>query len=193
MVMSVLDDRIGNFKTAIKDSAPLRVVRRHIIHGDCYILSDEQYFNLKSEIADHFEIHTNEVVVVGSAKLGFSIARDKRYRPFGDGSDIDVALVSQVLFDKVWEAAYEFWKDRGYWVNQSDFKKYLFRGWIRPDKLPVSGRFPICSEWWEFFRTLTSSNRYGLYNIRGALYKSWYYLEHYQAEGVNACKEETER
>ncbi len=190
--MTDIDERIKIFKTDIEALPSLDVVRRHVISGDCYILSDGQYFNLRAEIANHFKIHTNEVVVVGSAKLGFSIAPDKRYRPFRDESDIDVALVSPALFDKFWEAAYAFWKDRGHWVNQSEFQKYLFQGWIRPDKLPTSDRFPECSDWWEFFRTLTNSNEYGLYQIRCALYKSWYFLEQYHVVCVTACKDDME-
>jgi hypothetical protein len=42
-------------------------------------------------------------VVVGSAKLGFSIVPDKRYRAFGETSDIDVVLCSSALFDLFWE------------------------------------------------------------------------------------------
>ena len=56
------------------------IVDRHIIFGDCYILDKDSYFDLKEQVADHFEIHPPQVVMVGSGKLGFSIAHPKRYR-----------------------------------------------------------------------------------------------------------------
>ena len=161
-----------------------------MIYGNCCVLSGDLYFDLRSEVAEHFQLHPNEVLVVGSAKLGFSIAPHKRYRHFGDESDIDVVLVSPSLFDEIWAATFSYWRDGGYWEKKSDFKDYLFRGWIRPDKLPPASTFAMCSDWWEFFLALTNSGNYGHYKIAGALYRSWYYLESYQEICVKSCQQE---
>jgi hypothetical protein len=45
-----------------------------------------RYYSLKAAVAEQFQIHPNEIIVVGSAKLGFSIAPTKRYRAFGETS-----------------------------------------------------------------------------------------------------------
>ena len=108
-----IQERINLFKADLQLLSPIQVIRKHIIYGDCYALSQNQYFDLRSEMASHFKIHPNEVLVIGSAKLGFSIAPHKRYRPFSDQSDIDVVMVSPFLFDKIWQSVFVYWKRGG--------------------------------------------------------------------------------
>lgn len=164
------------------------VVRKHITSGDCYILNHDDYFTLKDEVAGHFGVHPNDVFAVGSSKLGFSIARKKRYRPFTDTSDIDLAVVSSSLFDGIWEEVFNYRNEVGYWSQEEEFKHYLFRGWIRPDKLPPAHSFSTGAEWWNFFRELTSSGRYGVYKISAGLYRTNHFLESYQSICVKECQ-----
>lgn len=182
-----IDARIAVFKSDLARLKPLHAVRKHIIGGNCAVITDDSYFALRQEVSEKFQVHTNEVLVVGSSKLGFSIAPQKRYRHFSDTSDIDLVVVSEALFNSAWKRVHQYWLDGGYWENAGDFKKYLFRGWIRPDKLPDEARFDFSLEWWEFFNALTSSGRYSAYKIAGALYKDWYFLETYQLKGVSEC------
>jgi hypothetical protein len=183
-----IDDRIRLFRTDLPAQNESTVVQRHITHGECFNISPDTYFSLKARVAQQFGIHPSEVIVVGSAKLGFSIAPDKRYRPFGETSDIDVALCSGHLFDAFWKDVFDYWARGEIWSGLPDFRKYIFRGWMRPDKLPPTGSFNRSREWWEFFRSLTSSGDYGPYKITGALYKSWHFLESYQLKCVRDCK-----
>src|SRR5207249_9485842 len=97
-----VEDRIKNFRADLPHGNAADLVRKHITSGDCFVLSPSSYYELKARIAGNFGIHPAEVVVVGSAKLGFSLAPDKRYRPFGQTSDIDVTLCSSDLFDACW-------------------------------------------------------------------------------------------
>ncbi|MFP3398702.1 hypothetical protein SB749_20460, partial [Brevibacterium sp. SIMBA_078] len=80
-----------------------------------------------------------------SAKVGFSLAPDKRYREFGDSSDLDVAIISPVLFDRVWHSVLDYKNSRQYWPKKNEFKHHFFDGWIRPDKLPPSKKFSFAN------------------------------------------------
>ena len=131
-------------------------------------------------------------LIVGSGKMGFSIANGKRYRIFNDQSDIDIAIISGSLFDRVWQQVFTYWNEKGRWEEENQFRKYLFRGWVRPDKLPPSESFEIRKEWWEFFRKLTQTDTYGQYKIAAGLYRSWYFFETYQSICVKECKQELE-
>ncbi len=182
--------RVESFKGDLAIQTTLQIIRKHVIFGDCAVMSQAQYFDLRSEVAEKYEVHPNEVLVVGSAKLGFSIAPGKRYRQFTDTSDIDVVIVSARLFDQIWKAVHHYWEQGGYWERSAQFKAYLFKGWIRPDKLPPARSFELANDWWEFFNFLSSNGKYSVYKIAGALYREWYFLEAYQGRGVSACADE---
>jgi hypothetical protein len=187
-----IDRRIGVFKSdVVRLSVPL-MVQKHITYGDAYALDQSAYFELKHKVSELFKLHPTEVLVVGSGKLGFSIVAAKRYRHFGNTSDIDVAIISSNLFDEIWSDVFVYWLSKAYWPSFEDFRRYLFRGWMRPDKLPPERSFARSREWWEFFRELSNSQQFGPYRIRGALYKSWYYLESYQAQCIAECRREIE-
>lgn len=184
-----VEEKITEFREDLRQRDVPELVQRYITYGDCFALSADAYFDLKKNVGRQFGVHPSSVVVVGSAKLGFSIAPDKRYRIFGETSDIDVALCSSELFDAIWEDVFDFWTRGEQWTELTEFRKYLFRGWMRPDKLPPAKSFQRSKEWWEFFRQMTATGNYGSYKITGALYKTWHFLESYQQKCVGLCKE----
>ncbi|SRR5258707_1535843 len=196
VIDSLIHARIAKFKNDLPTLDNSTLVRKYITFGDSYLLDEEQHFSLRVMISKQFEIHPSEVLVVGSAKMGFSIAENKRYRPFNDRSDIDIAIISEDLFNKIWRLVFDFWEENEntdsivYWAKENHFKDYLFRGWIRPDKLPPASKFDLSKRWWEFFRKLTNEGSYGPYKISAGLYKSWYYLERYQSICIKQCKQD---
>jgi hypothetical protein len=141
---TVLAGFVAKFKRDICELDLSVAVQKHLTYGPCCLLSSDVYFELKREIAEQFKLHPAEVLVVGSAKLGFSIVPKKRYRFFNDESDIDVALVAPQLFEQVWAEVYDYWYGGAYWDQHDTFCSYLFQGWIRPDKLPPFDRAAKC-------------------------------------------------
>jgi hypothetical protein len=190
--MDEIERRIGVFKIDVVSLSVPLMVQKHITYGTAYALDQSAYFELKHKVAEQFKLHPSEVLIVGSGKLGFSIVATKRYRHFGDTSDIDVVIISSNLFDEIWSAVFDYRLSGAYWPNFGDFRRYLFRGWMRPDKLPPERSFKRSHEWWEFFRELSNSQQFGPYRISGALYKSWHYLESYQAQCIVECRREIE-
>lgn len=63
---------------------------------------DEQYERLQTLVAKVFDIPASAVVLIGSAKLGFSLNPDHLFREFRDGSDFDIAVVCEEAFDALW-------------------------------------------------------------------------------------------
>lgn len=177
----------------LADLSDERVVNSKILHGGCYALSEDQHFSLKEAIANHFSISPHqEVFIVGSAKLGFSVAPHKRYRLFGDASDIDVAIVSHNLYEKVWHEAHAYADSGAGWPRQGKFEQYISWGWIRPDMLPRSPSFQFSEEWRQFFRELQRGRQFGPYKIAGALYHDMHFLTQYQRRAVRSCREAME-
>jgi len=188
--MSYDGPMLKEFKTDLNGLSSLQMIRKYILNGACHVLDHDQHFRLKEEICEHFKVEFNSVVLVGSGKLGFSIKPAKRFQSFGDDSDIDVAVVSPQLFEKVWEEAYLYKKGGAYWPKATSFFTYLSEGWIRPDKLPSSDSFEFTATWWDFFNEITASKRYGPYKIRAGLYHSMFFLQEYQKICIEQCIEE---
>jgi hypothetical protein len=187
-----MDEEISRFRAELKLRAARDMCRRFLIFGSCMQLDDDNYYGLKAAVAEQFQIHPNEIIVVGSAKLGFSIAPTKRYRAFGETSDVDVATVSPQLFDHVWHEVLEYLDSARSWENRREFSNYFVRGWVRPDKLPPGESFQFTTEWFDFFRELSNSRQFGDIKIAGALYRDWIFLEKYQESYISKCREAEE-
>jgi len=184
-----MDDYISRFRNELVARSPRDICRRFLIFGSCQKLADESYYDLKAAVAEEFHIRPNEVIVVGSTKLGFSIVPGKRYRLFCDSSDIDVAIVSPKLFDRVWQEVFEYLDSASSWYKRAEFERYFMRGWVRPDKLPTGPTFRFTDSWFGFFRNLSNSREFGDIPISGGLYRDWLFLEKYQEQCILKCRE----
>lgn len=180
---------IEDFKKDLSNLTSLQIIRKYILTAESKILNNDQHYQLKEQICEHFNVEFNDVIIVGSSKLGFSIKPSRRYESFNDESDIDIAVVSTKLFEKVWNEAYLFKKGGSDWPKAESFFEYLSAGWIRPDKLPINDYFQFTSQWWDFFNTLTRSGHFGPYAIRAGLYHSSFFLQEYQKICIEQCKE----
>jgi hypothetical protein len=178
------------FKADLRNMNSTQIMRKYILGGPCHILDDNQYYRLREQVCDHLSIEFTDVMMVGSGKLGFSIKPKKRYVGFGEDSDLDLAVVSESLFENIWEASYLFRNSRADWPKAADFFRYLSLGWIRPDKLPNSRYFEFTDRWWDFFNGITASKAYGPYKIRGGVYHSMFFLQEYQRICIEQCIEE---
>lgn len=187
-----MEARVSAFKNDLRIMSSVDIIRRHVIHGACYVLTDHAYYDLRSKVAAQYNLHPNDVYVVGSGKLGFSIAPKKRYRHFADESDIDVVVVSSTLFDVFWKKVHYYAEHGGYWEQCVQFKRYHFNGWIRPDLLPPEKSFEEALRWWTFFNGLSQSGLYSSFRVRGAIYRELYFLESYQLRSVSQCKDQLE-
>ena len=187
-----MEEEVSRFRSELLLRDARDICRRFLIFGSCTQLDDERYYGLKAAVAEEFAIHPNETIVVGSTKLGFSIAPEKRYRAFGETSDIDVAIVSPQLFDRVWHEVFRYLDSARSWQYRREFANYFVRGWIRPDKLPPGENFQFTQDWFEFFRSLSHSRDFGDIKISGALYRDWIFLEKYQESCILKCREAEE-
>ncbi len=196
---------LAEFKVNLLSLSAEEMFARYIAPDTCRGLVDIDQAELRGQIADHFEITPECVLIVGSAKLGFTLRHkmakspDELPRPpfseFSDSSDVDIAIVSDRLFDDIWKASFRFWHTSGYanagayWPSGKSFREYFFRGWMRPDHLPAEGGFRYRSDWFDFFRRLTSARAAGDYKISAGLYREAYFLEAYQTIAINQCRE----
>lgn len=178
---------LEEFKKLVSKYSVKRVVQEHLVSGACHTMEDSIYHDLRSEVASEWHIHPNEIIVVGSGKLGFSIKKEKRYEPFDRESDYDIAIICSDLFDYFWRLAFRYTNRYYIWRKRDEFHAYMVTGWMRPDMLP-SEDFYERSRWEAFFDDLSTRTKYGRHKMKAGLYKSWEHLEAYQAVCVGECK-----
>lgn len=147
---------LEEFKAILKDdtNSDLDIVQGYITHGSQFVFmgDEKKYFLLKKLIAGHFGLNPKSVIMIGSAKLGFSISPLKLWEPFNDESDIDMVIISEGIFHKFWRELFDFniglqvrseGEDRMY----RSFLEYFFKGWLRPDLFPF--RYEGRKEWFD--------------------------------------------
>ena len=180
----------------IDDKEILDFARKYIIHGIPYVFyeHEDDFFEFRNRISKHFQVDYYQVYIVGSGKLGFSYLKGK---DFGYDSDIDVAIVSEELYDRYLRYIRKFQYDlerSQKWLIEAEYKayikflKYMAKGWMRPDLLPpnIDG-FDIKTEWFDFFKNISyDKSEVGNYKVTAGVYKSYNYLEYY---AVNSLKE----
>jgi predicted nucleotidyltransferase len=191
---SYIAEMIERFKAALRDQSLTEklIVQKYIIHGTPYIFKDNEnkYFDLKHEIATNFNEHFECVRMIGSAKLGFSIAPRKLWRSFSDESDIDIAIISQSIFEQFWIDLYDFnisltSRTEKEQKSYRDFLEYLFKGWLRPDLFPF--KYLRKNEWFDFFKSI--SYKYGYQKIACAIYYSDDFFEKYHTLNIKNLRQ----
>ena len=164
------------------------------MHGIPYVFErrENDYFDFRANIAKQFDIGFHEVFIVGSAKLGFSYHKNS---VFSLNSDIDVVIVNERLFElfysKICNYQYDIEKglinlSSNQYAQYTTFLKYMIKGWMRPDKLPVSiQNETIKDDWFNYFRSISNGkSSVGNYSVSGGLFKNYFYLEKYYTESL---------
>lgn len=179
------------------------IVQKYLIDGSSFFFDNIQKgeeFEFKKDLALSLEVHIRDIVIVGSGKLGFSIKPEKDIFPLfyqfkkfdfdfeGDiekeKSDLDVAIVSGNLFDRLLVNLYKHTKS--YSVinfegsNKKLFANYILKGWFRPDYSPkdyiLTPEIQAAQEKYKM--------KYGR-KINIGIYKSWFFFEKYHQNNIN--------
>ena len=154
----------------------------------------EIYLRMVDHIATGLDVAADDVCVVGSARLGFSLAPDRFGTPFGEHSDIDVLVVSSELFDKSWLNILFYRKVPWTSLRPNTRKQidahreehFVFRGWIYPDS--ISQALDIGNDWINTFNGLSTIPELSDMDIKGRLYRTWDHVEIYQRQSLNRLK-----
>ena len=188
----------SNLEASLDDSALTDLCRRTVLHGTPAIFTgrEDEFYDFRKRIAEKFQVSFHEVYIVGSAKLGFSPFKRKK---FDLESDIDVAIVSRQLFDEILDQILYFQMEirssrqsitDKEMVKYHSFLEYIALGWMRPDKLPVSiSMRAVRNDWFAFFGSLShGKSEVGNYKVSAGVFKDYKYLEMYTMSGMKQLK-----
>lgn len=185
------NERIAAFKERLRSGASAQdVVRERITHGSAVVIDDVRYAALRERTGSGLGVAPNrDVYLVGSAKLGFSIKPARRYMPFCDDSDIDLAVVAPALYERSWSESRRFRRQGGYWDGLKQLKNDHLNGVIKPYVLPDSPAVPTKRFLFDFTSSLQRTD-ISPYPVTLAIWHSIDALEEYQALAVNECMEQ---
>lgn len=117
-------------------------------------------------------VHPVQLVICGSAHLGFSPVAEKLGQPFNSKtSDIDIAVASPELFELCWTELQSAGLDED---TRSLVSRDLFWGFINPANIQNIQSFG--SGWWQAFGQLKTDRAHG---VRGRLYKNFWSMHSY--------------
>lgn len=187
--MDEIDNLITEFKDKLnQDTAEKELINRYLIFGTPYIFKDDEsiYYTLKEKIATYFEVSHTDVYMTGSAKLGFSIAPQKLWKKIGDDSDIDIAIISEKLFDTFWIDLLDFRIGLTSRTKQDDiayrkFLEYFFKGWLRPDLFPF--KYKNRNAWFDFFKSISYKD-YDKRKISCAIFRNMHFFQTYHTQNI---------
>lgn len=160
------------------------VLNKHLLCSNavCFNNNVDLILELKQKLSSHFKVPIRDIEVVGSAKLGISLSKERYGERYTENSDIDFVIVSLNLFDRAWHELLELDYQR-YKLEEKEIQfledcyDTIHRGFISPNKLPLRSCFR--GHWWEIFETLSSKKEYEYRKIRGRLFKDWWFVEKY--------------
>lgn len=134
------------------------------------------YEDLRGWLASRLAVHPKEITMIGSARLGYSLAPPPKFgNPFSDSSDLDLSIISSNLFQRVGSAFSTFAEDygngavrprsereRGYWeANVAFGDRNISRGFFDANKVPNFDRYPVIQQlnqaMWECIRKLNAT------------------------------------
>jgi hypothetical protein len=160
---------------------------------------------LRSHLSENLELAghrpaANDIIVVGSAKIGFSLGPDTFARSFSDSSDIDVVVIDHMLYDAVWSTVLRWHYPRrrrglaGVDQSWADHRKTEFYwGWLQPHRLTFDGlSLPdtltplrdLRTRWFDAFQTLSRYPAFARRDISGRLYRTRLHATLYHADGL---------
>lgn len=159
-------------------------------------MKTENYDDRMADILTRFfKIKKENYLIVGSAKIGFSLSPRKEFKLFcsnpenpEEQSDLDIAIISPEIFEELWMDL-KGHKYKTYFRGYKDVSSGVFRGFIN-DKY-VLNQFSLNSNFKDQIDQCVKDLRYefGIIEpINFRIYKSMEDLFLYTIDGIKNCK-----
>ncbi|EFD4948461.1 TPA: hypothetical protein ACWKRV_002743 [Escherichia coli] len=188
---------LNEFKEKLLSDDIRDVYQRYLLGHDIWYFREQKksitfakdYDEFKLYMSKKLEIHVNNIAIVGSAKMGFSLSPDKNYRTFNDESDIDLVLVSDRIYKSSWMAFIEL-QSKNYFPVYAPVAKNIFKGFVSLKELDI--RVDFFNKWSRNVEPLKKDIQtiFGIPNdINYRIYDSWESVERYHIAGLNSLKD----
>ncbi|WP_339323494.1 hypothetical protein [Paenibacillus sp. FSL W8-0194] len=149
----------------------------------------------KDIVSSNIGVSFNNVMMVGSGKVGFSLSPHKNFKAFEldteseKKSDIDIAIISQDLFKNFWDLYRKSYNVKFQKVY-SYISREIYRGYINERNLR---EIDACRKEWQALSNnsnkLLRNKLYLKHDITYRIYRSWEDFEEYNLNSLERMKE----
>jgi hypothetical protein len=150
--------------------------------------SPADYDTLRGTLSTALHLISDNITVIGSGRIGFSLSPEKYGVPFSSQSDLDVVVVSPELFDRAWldlltlgRKYFGLQKTVQTWIDTHK-ENNIFWGFILPDRLP--GVVSLSLSWFRAFKGLGRSPSLAGRDVNGRLYRTWDHVHVHQLHSL---------
>ncbi|MBB6612410.1 hypothetical protein H7F15_15290 [Pontibacter sp. Tf4] len=144
----------------------------------------KSYDDFKRFIASNLGVSFNNICVIGSCKLGYSLAPSKKFKTFDEDSDIDLVLVSNSYYNKFWDAYFDLYDQRAN-LDYKFIANNIFRRFVS-----IKNPEPIHPSLTDWISKVEKFNKdyQTLFDIKHEInyriYDSWESVERYHIKGI---------
>lgn len=147
------------------------------------------------DLSRGLKVPEQDICVVGSARIGFSLSPFKFGVPFNQSSDLDIVVVSSSLFDPSWtdiltnrhvpwSSLRKTTRNR---LNEHRENHYIYNGWITPHF--VAEALGIGAQWLDTFNGLSRIPVLSTRPVSGRLYRTWDHARFYHHWSLRRVRE----
>jgi hypothetical protein len=193
---------VAEFTELLRRESVETVAQDYVLRGDVFIAQKfPRVLNtLRRHLCPRFRLNDEDVIIIGSAKMGFSLDPDSFPRRYSKSRDIDVLVVNEALFDEFWHTMLRWhYPRRLAWLPEADWKwvtarrNDLYWGWFFPSEIGYEGlTLPeslkplrdLKTNWFNSFKSLSLYEEFFGKDVNGKLYRTWQHALLYQADGL---------
>lgn len=184
--MSTLDPSL--LKTQIKYGSAGDLTSELVLERVPAVFADDWalFRQWRADLAGRLEVDPCDVVMTGSAAVGFSLNPANKLSAFSGESDIDVAVISPFHFDTAWRILRQ---KRSSQVTPMDWdyiqehkKYYIFEGCIALDR--ILHLMPFAASWRAAFEIMKARSPTEDRDIKARLYRDNFSVRLYQRAGI---------
>mgnify|MGYP001203901288 CR=1 FL=1 len=152
------------------------------------------WLNWKRTLGDGIEIDPRDIVLTGSASIGYSLNPNKALRPFTNSSDIDCGVISSYHFDVAWRHLRRL---RPSWLSLPSSSRraierhrtnYIFSGTIATES--ILGILPFGTTWQRALDKMSGVPPTQGREVRLRIYKDYESLRAYQAHNIKKLRDD---
>jgi hypothetical protein len=185
---------VAALHSALLEKEPIDFVSHHIFEPVPFAFNSDlsSWIRWKTSMARLLEVDPQDIVLIGTAALGYSLNPNKSYKVFDGASDIDCGVISQYHFEIAWRYLRQI---RPSWLSlpssskraiEMHRKSYVFSGTIASDS--ILALLPFGSKWQSALDEMSKSPPTVGRVVKLRIYKDYDALRYYQTLGIEKLR-----